>query len=217
MASSLSGSAPWGLRWRSSTLFITSTVGIGLFTDLFLYGLVVPILPFILRDRVGLPDSQIQSHVSALLAAYAGASVLFSIPAGIIADRTSARQTPFLVGLVALLAATLTLFLGKSVPVLVVARILQGTSAAVVWTIGLALVRIFGALIASFTVRRATNMSWEPFALRTCFTAHRLPREKILSPKPPTGTRYSRTRKPGKDHWKCTIVMSRLELYGHMG
>ncbi|KAL8932866.1 MAG: hypothetical protein Q9216_006638 [Gyalolechia sp. 2 TL-2023] len=133
-------SKPIGLAWRSSTLFIVSTVGIGLFTDLFLYGLVVPILPFILEDRISLPQDQIQSHVSALLAAYAGASVLFSPAAGIIADRVPTRQTPFLVGLVALLAATLMLSLGQSIPVLVVARILQGTSAAVVWTIGLALV-----------------------------------------------------------------------------
>lgn len=133
-------SRPIGLAWRSSTLFIVSTVGIGLFTDLFLYGLVVPILPFILQDRVSLPEDQIQSHVSALLAAYAGASVLFSPPAGIIADRVPTRQAPFLIGLLALLAATLMLFLGKTIPVLIVARILQGTSAAVVWTIGLALV-----------------------------------------------------------------------------
>ena len=131
---------PVGLKWRSSTLFIVSTVGIGLFTDLFLYGLVVPILPFILRDRMQLQPDQIQSHVSTLLAAYAGASVLFSLPAGIIADRLPTRQLPFLVGLTALLLATLLLFLGQNVAVLVVARILQGVSAAVVWTVGLALV-----------------------------------------------------------------------------
>lgn len=133
-------SKPIGLKWRSSTLFIVSTVGIGLFTDLFLYGLVVPILPFILQDRVNLPHNQIQSHVSGLLAAYAGASVLFSLPAGILADRLPTRQLPFLVGLTALLLATLLLFLGQTVAVLTVARVLQGISAAVVWTIGLALV-----------------------------------------------------------------------------
>ncbi|KAL8690931.1 MAG: hypothetical protein Q9224_004290 [Gallowayella concinna] len=132
-------SKPIGLGWRSNTLFIVSTVGIGLFTDLFLYGLVVPVLPYILRDRVNLPEDQIQSHVSALLAAYAGASVLSSPPAGIIADRVSTRQAPFLAGLVALLGATLLLFLGQSFPVLILARILQGISGAVVWTIGLAL------------------------------------------------------------------------------
>ncbi len=133
-------SKPIGLKWRSSTLFIVSTVGIGLFTDLFLYGLVVPILPFILQDRVNLPHDKIQSHVSGLLAAYAGASVLFSLPAGILADRLPTRQLPFLVGLTALLLATLLLFLGQNVAVLTVARVLQGISAAVVWTIGLALV-----------------------------------------------------------------------------
>lgn len=133
-------SKPIGLKWRSSTLFIVSTVGIGLFTDLFLYGLVVPILPFILRDRVNLPQDKIQSHVSALLAAYAGASVIFSPLAGILADRLSTRQLPFLVGLIALLLATLLLLLGQNVAVLTIARILQGISAAVVWTIGLALV-----------------------------------------------------------------------------
>lgn len=132
-------SPPWGLKWRSSTLFIVSTVGIGLFTDLFLYGLVVPILPFILQDRIHLPNSEIQGNVSGLLAAYAGASVLFSLPAGIIADRLPSRQLPFLAGLVALLLATLLLLLGESIPVLAFARVLQGTSAAVVWTIGLAL------------------------------------------------------------------------------
>ena len=131
---------PIGLRWRSNTLFIISTVAIGLFTDLFLYGLVVPILPFMLEERIGLPQDKIQSYVSGLLAAYAGASVVFSIPVGVIADRTNARQTPFLCGLAALLAATLMLSLGKNIPTLVVARILQGTSAAVVWTVGLALI-----------------------------------------------------------------------------
>lgn len=133
-------SPPLGLHWRSSTIFIIATVGIGLFTDLFLYGLVVPILPFILQDRVGIHDeASVQAHVSGLLAAYAGASVLFSPVAGVIADKTSTRQLPFLVGLASLFAATAGLFLGKTVAVLVVARVLQGISAAVVWTIGLAL------------------------------------------------------------------------------
>ncbi|KAL3424993.1 vesicular amine transporter [Phlyctema vagabunda] len=131
---------PWGLGWRSNTLFILATVGIGLFTDLFLYGLIVPILPFILEDRLGTPQSQIQSQTSLLLACYAGASVVFSLPAGIIADKLPARRLPFLVGLAALFGATIMLFLGRSLAVLVIARVLQGISAAVVWTIGLAMI-----------------------------------------------------------------------------
>lgn len=135
-----SSKAPWGLKWRSNTGFIIATVAIGLFTDLFLYGLIVPVLPFMLQQRVNVPEEKVQSYVSGLLASYAGASVVFSIPAGWIADRTNARRTPFLTGLAALLAATIMLAVGQSVAVLVVARVLQGTSAAIVWTVGLAMV-----------------------------------------------------------------------------
>jgi MFS family permease len=130
---------PFALHYRSHTVFIVTTVGVGLFTDLFLYGLVVPILPFLLRDRADIPQSAQQGYVSGLLAAYAGASVLFSPLAGFVADRTSSRQLPFLCGLVLLLLGCLGLYLGQSVAALAVARVLQGLSAAVVWTVGLAL------------------------------------------------------------------------------
>ena len=92
-----------------------------------------------LQSRVGIPQEDVQSHVSGLLAAYAGASVLFSPFAGWIADKTSSRQLPFLSGLISLLLATILLFLGQNEAVLIVARLLQGISAAIVWTIGLAL------------------------------------------------------------------------------
>lgn len=130
---------PYGLKWRSNTLFIVATVGIGIFTDLFLYALVVPILPPILEDKVGVPDKDIQSDVSGLLAAYAAASVITSPLAGVIADRMSSRRAPFLVGLLALLLATILLFVGTTLPVLTIARVLQGVSSAFVWTVGLAL------------------------------------------------------------------------------
>lgn len=135
-----SDSPPILLKWRSKPVFICATVAVGLFTDLFLYGLVVPILPSLLRDRLDVPTEETQPYVSGLLAAYSGASVLFAIPAGYIADRTNARRSPFLTGIAALLGATIMLGLGQSLAVLVVARILQGISAAVVWTVGLAMV-----------------------------------------------------------------------------
>ena len=130
---------PYALKWRSNTLFIVATVGVGLFSDLFLYALVVPILPSILKDKVGVPDKEIQSDVSGLLAAYAAASVVTSPFAGVLADRMSSRQAPFLLGLLALLLATVLLFVGTTLPVLTLARVLQGVSSAFVWTVGLAL------------------------------------------------------------------------------
>lgn len=130
---------PAGLKWRSNSLFIIITVAVGMFSDLFLYGLVVPILPYLLEDRIGVPRHQIQSHVSGLLAAYAGASVISSPFIGYLADLTESRKAPFLLGLTSLLLSTILLFAGSTVPILVIARLLQGVSAAVVWTIGLAL------------------------------------------------------------------------------
>ncbi|OJD36557.1 mfs general substrate transporter [Diplodia corticola] len=130
---------PAGLRWRSSRWFIVSTVGMGIFTDMVLYCLIVPVLPFMLQDRIHLPADEIQSQVSNLLAVYAGASVVSSPITGLLADRWSSRQMPFLLGLFSLFIATFLLAVGQTIPALVVARFLQGLSAAVVWVVGLAL------------------------------------------------------------------------------
>lgn len=134
-------SPPWGLRWRSHTLFIVLTVGMGTFVDFFLYALLVPVLPFMLRDRIGVPDHQIQRTISGLLAIYAAASGILSPIAGLLADKyASRRQLPFVCGLVFLLLATILLALGQSVAVLAIARFLQGASGGVVWTIGMAII-----------------------------------------------------------------------------
>jgi MFS family permease len=134
-------SVPPGLKWRSHPVFIILTVGTGAFVDLFLYGLIVPVLPFLLKDRIDLPDSQIQSTISYLLAVYAAASCVASPIAGVLADKFSkSRQLPFLLGLLMLLLSTILLALGRSVAVLAIARFLQGASGGVVWTIGIAIV-----------------------------------------------------------------------------
>ncbi|RYO82910.1 hypothetical protein DL766_003387 [Monosporascus sp. MC13-8B] len=153
---------PCALYWRSNTVFILATVAVGLFTDLFLYGLVVPVLPFMLRERLAIPEQEIQSYVGGLLAAYAGASVLFALAAGWVAARTNARQAPFLSGLAALLVATVMLAFGQSIALIIVARVLQGISAAVVWTVGLAMVldtigpgnlgKVFGSIFSFISV-----------------------------------------------------------------
>ncbi|KAF2496734.1 MFS general substrate transporter [Lophium mytilinum] len=131
---------PIGLKWRSNTAFIVTTVGVGMFTDMFLYGLIVPVLPFMLEDRVHTSPAQIQSIVSAMLAAYAAAAMVASPFAGVLADKmSSSRQLPFLCGLATLALATVLLAVGQTIPVLAIARCLQGASSGIVWTVGLAL------------------------------------------------------------------------------
>ncbi|KAL8846295.1 MAG: hypothetical protein Q9221_008611 [Calogaya cf. arnoldii] len=130
---------PRGLEWRSSTSFILTTVALGLFTDLFLYGLPVPLLPFILEDRLHVPATKIQRHSSSLLAAHAVSSAVFCPVAGILTDKFSGRKVPYLLGVLVLLLAVILFFLGGSMPILVFARVLQGISGAWVWTVGQAI------------------------------------------------------------------------------
>lgn len=131
--------APWGLRWRSKTPFILTTVALGLFTDLFLYGLPVPLLPYILKDRLDLPASKIQSVSSDLLASHTVTSAVFCPIAGILTDKCPGRRPPYLAGVLLLLAATILFFLADTVAILVIARVLQGMSGALVWTVGQAI------------------------------------------------------------------------------
>ncbi|KAF2858100.1 MFS general substrate transporter [Piedraia hortae CBS 480.64] len=130
---------PAFLSFRSSKLFIITTVSVAIFTDIFVYGIVVPVLPFALTTRSGIDEKSVQTWISIFLAVY-GAGLLFASPIiGWLADRISSRRPPLLIGLVTLAGSTAMLCAGSGMTLLVVGRLLQGASAAVVWVVGLAL------------------------------------------------------------------------------
>ncbi|KAM4064619.1 major facilitator superfamily protein [Hirsutella rhossiliensis] len=111
-----------------------------LFTDLFLYDIMLPILPSVLRDRVSIPRAHVQAYTSGLLATYAAASVLLSVPVGCLAHKAGSRHSKYIYGAVLLYASVVLTAFGQSIPILVLARLLQGASAAIVWTVGFAMV-----------------------------------------------------------------------------
>lgn len=104
-----------------------------------MYGVIVPVLPFALRDRLHVSAEDTQHWVSVLLAVYAAALLFFSPIFGYLADWADSRKTSLLAGLFILAGSTLMLCLGKTIPILVVGRMLQGASASVVWVVALAL------------------------------------------------------------------------------
>ncbi|KAI8957864.1 MFS general substrate transporter [Daldinia sp. FL1419] len=130
---------PCLLSIRSSTTLIVLTVGLAIFTDIFYYALIVPVIPFSLTVQVGIAEDQVQHWTSILLACYSVALFIGSPIAGLYADHTSSRRWPLLIGLIALAASTFLLCFGNSIGLLVLGRILQGLSAAVVWSVGCAL------------------------------------------------------------------------------
>lgn len=130
---------PRFLAFRSSSTFILATVCIAIFTDILLYGIIVPVIPFALTSRVGVDEASVQTWNAILLACYTIALFLGSPLVGLYADHTSSRRWPLLIGLVSLAGSTVILCLGRTIALLIIGRILQGLSAAIVWTVGLAL------------------------------------------------------------------------------
>lgn len=59
---------------------------------------------------------------------------------GYFADKCSSRKLPFVLGLIALGTSTALFAFARTFPILVIARSLQGFSAAAVWVVGLAIV-----------------------------------------------------------------------------
>lgn len=73
-----SASKMYGRRLRSSDGFIIFVVGMAVFTDMMLYGLVVPMLPYALSDRIGIAQGNVQRWNSILLGSFGGALMLGS-------------------------------------------------------------------------------------------------------------------------------------------
>ncbi|KAK5087927.1 hypothetical protein LTR05_002143 [Lithohypha guttulata] len=130
---------PWLLELRSSTWFITITVATAIFTDIFLYAVIVPVFPFQLADRVGVAKEDVQYWLSILLSTYSAALLVSAPMFGWLSDRIDERKNVLLAGLIVLCGATVMLCLAVNLPLLIVGRLLQGASAGVVWVTGLAL------------------------------------------------------------------------------
>ncbi|KOS41246.1 hypothetical protein ACN38_g7882 [Penicillium nordicum] len=130
---------PWLFDLRSSKQLIGLAVFSTTFTDGFLYGIIVSVLPFSLTVRSGVPEADVPFWTSTSLAVFGLAMVLGAPIAGWIVGKYERRQIPFLGGLSCAFGATLLFMLGVKPLVIIVARIFQGLSAGVVYTAGLTL------------------------------------------------------------------------------
>ncbi|MCK9169390.1 MAG: MFS transporter [Treponema sp.] len=108
-------------------------VTLAIFTDMLVYGLVVPILP---EYAFSLGVSQ--TAVGLLFGSYAIALFAATPVFGILSDKIG-RKGPLLWGLLGLAGSTVLYAFASRFWMLVTARSLQGISAAITWTAGFAL------------------------------------------------------------------------------
>lgn len=125
-------------KWSSGICLILLTVALGLAADALLYSIFIPVLPFVLKDRFGLEDNDIQKYLSILLAVYAGSCALTSPVGGALMDRKSTPQTAFLVGILVSIAGTTIFYFGHHIWILICGRIVQGIGSGLLWTAGFA-------------------------------------------------------------------------------
>ncbi|KAJ7275547.1 major facilitator superfamily domain-containing protein [Mycena haematopus] len=127
---------PIGLKWRCSFWFTTLVVGLGIATDLLVYTIIIPVMPFHLES---LGYHSVSALTGWLLFAYSAGLVFSTIPIAMLSERYDTRRSPLLAGLVLLIGSQIMLMEAPNYPVMCVARVLQGIGSTMVWVVGLAL------------------------------------------------------------------------------
>ncbi|RDW76834.1 uncharacterized protein DSM5745_06826 [Aspergillus mulundensis] len=129
---------PWGYTWRSSQRFIIATATTSLFSECFLFGFVVPILPYMLETRLALDPSQTQNLTTTLLTLYGAVSLVSAPFIAHFADKTPSRKGPLLLALAACASGTVLVACAPAVWVLMAGQILQSLASASVWIVAFA-------------------------------------------------------------------------------
>ena len=119
---------------RTSPHMAVAVSCIALFTDMLIYGILIPLLPLMPAvERAG------SSATGLLFAAYAAMMIAATPLAGRLVDRRGPRG-PLLVALLGLAAACLLFAVGGPYWLLLVSRLLQGAAAGLGWVASLALI-----------------------------------------------------------------------------
>ncbi|WP_431956486.1 MFS transporter [Nocardia lijiangensis] len=119
---------------NSSSTAAVIVACLALFTDMFIYGLAIPVLPLLSATVDAGPAA-----TGLLFAGYAATMLLATPVAGALVDRHGPRM-PLLIGLLGLAAATVLFALGGPFWLLLVGRAMQGFAAGMAWVASLSLI-----------------------------------------------------------------------------
>lgn len=128
---------PYLLEARSSKYYYALVTGMGLLTDLCLFGLYTPAIPFRLE---ALGYTQVSSLTGWLGTAYAGGLIIATVPFSWAGSTFKGKRLLLLLALALMAVGVIIMWFVESYAAMVVARALQGASGSGIWTLGLALV-----------------------------------------------------------------------------
>ncbi|KAJ8328863.1 hypothetical protein O5D80_002835 [Batrachochytrium dendrobatidis] len=118
--------------FRNSNAAVITVAAFALFTDMAIYGIVIPILPQIITVRLGMDTK----YLGILLSGYAAGLILVTPIIGILSDRFKNRKVPMIIGIMFMIIAASLYAFGNTFGQLFLARMCQGVSGGVSWTIG---------------------------------------------------------------------------------
>ncbi|KAI7903711.1 major facilitator superfamily domain-containing protein [Cokeromyces recurvatus] len=122
-------------RARRSHIGIAGVVALTLFTDMLVYGVVIPCLPKLVIDRL----KGNSTMVGFLFGCYAFGLLVATPVFAILSDRYENRRYPMMGGMLGLSISTLAFAMADTYALLVLARVAQGVAGGASWTIGLGL------------------------------------------------------------------------------
>ncbi|WVQ82530.1 hypothetical protein IAT38_004659 [Cryptococcus sp. DSM 104549] len=135
--SPITGRLPWGAKWRSSAWYITAVVTLGTTTDLLTYTIVVPVLPYRLQ---AMGYGNVSGLTSWLLFSYSMGILVFTFPAAYIFHKYPYRRSPLILAILVLQGSLILFMLATPYWAMILSRVMQGASNAVVWSVGFALI-----------------------------------------------------------------------------
>ncbi|KAJ1648276.1 hypothetical protein J3B02_003136 [Coemansia erecta] len=143
-------------RSTPAAVLIVSTMAV--FADTVVYGLIVPFLPEILQDKLGMSSS-----ANGILFGCFGIGVLVGAPvSAYISDRWKIRKWPMIIGLVGLGATSVLFAFADAFWELVVARLAQGISSGITWAVGLGMI---ADVYAGEAIGKAMGIAFSGFTL----------------------------------------------------
>ncbi|KAF9020372.1 MFS general substrate transporter [Hymenopellis radicata] len=127
----------WGTQWRSSYWFVTFVVWLGILTDLVVYSIIVPVIPFELES---LGYSDVSTLTGWLMFTYSAGLALSTVLVSMLAEKYQSRQIPLLIGNALHIGAQIMFMEAHKYWLMCCARVLQGIASTMVWVVGLALI-----------------------------------------------------------------------------